>query len=394
MRLRIIISYCFFSLLALTAEQIYSPTWGYALDLPESFALTNKEDTSRYLFQHSILPVDLQIALYKKNEFQNIQNSAEHIFKQLNMEHKDILFLWRNKNAILSSVNFVYAPSEKYQPKNLSGWLLSLELPNDSGWLIMLTYTDTEKAGLYEPLMISAIDTVFTDMPSYFEPGPVTTALYPKTGTKEIEYSFNNATIKFNTELSDAQANQSVIDREFALLTFYLKHEHVYEAWKRYYRVIFRDAWSRLYPASSAIQSFFFNSAHSLTNLQIASEVLRFVQNFIYERDRNGADFMNLPQAFLEKRGDCDSRALLMILILKQLNIDAILLVSPAKSHAIAAIDCQTGGNEAGNYFTHNGKQYLLAETTSHTVPGEIVEKPFHPEDWFPVDFYLIDDLL
>lgn len=68
-------------------------------------------------------------------------------------------------------VDFVYAPSKEYKSKALYGWLLTLELPNEKGWLVMLTYTDKEKAKTCEPLMISSLDTVFTDPLSYFEPG-------------------------------------------------------------------------------------------------------------------------------------------------------------------------------------------------------------------------------
>lgn len=374
----------FFFGFCIYAEQLYSPTWGYSLDLPEGFALTNSESNFHYLFQHTILPVDLQIALYKNEEFEDVQKTAEHIFSQLKMAHKDIQFMWRNRPALLSMVNFIYSPSKEYKQKELSGWLLTLELPNNSSKLVLLSYTDKEKSAQCEPLMVSALDTVFTDALSYIEPGPITAALYPKTGTMETEYFFNNKKIKFSLDKSDAEANKSVIEREFSLLTVYLNSEHLVEAWKRYYKIIFRDSWSRIYPATAAIQSEF--SLLGTENAERATkEVLFFVQNFQYERNRNGSDLMNLPQAFLEKRGDCDCRSLLMTLILKQLNIDAFLLISGTKSHALAGVDCEG----SGACFSHNGKNYLLAETTAHVPLGEIDDEMSNPEDWFAVDFYI-----
>ena len=359
------------------------------MDLPEGFVLSDRGESTRYLFQHSILPVDLQVALYAKKEFADVQKAAAHIFEQLKMQHKDLPFVWRNKDAFLAMVDFVYAPSKEYKSKALSGWLLTLELPDEKGWLVMLTYTDKEKAKTCEPLMISSLDTVFTDPLSYFEPGPVTAALYPKTGEKEVSYEFNGKKIKFKIDESDALANKSVVDREFELLTAYLNKPDVIEAWKRYYKVIFRDAWSRLYSASSAVQALFSSYKKQPSAQELVKELLQFVQNFQYERDPTGSDFMNLPSALLEKKADCDSRALLMILMLKQMNVDAVLFVSPNKSHSMAGADCWAG---SGVCFLHNQKKYVLAETTAHVRLGETAKEMTDQKDWFTVNFYSTAD--
>ncbi len=293
-----------FCILGLEAEALSSPTWGYSLDLPEDFVLANREGNTRYLFQHSIQPVDLQIAIYTKDEFSSPSKTAMHIFSQLKMQHKDVPFIWHNKPAILSMLEFEYAPSEKYQKKKLAGWLLVIELPNDKGQLAMLTYTDADKAKKCEPLMISSLDMVFTDINSYFSAGPVTTALYPNKGEEKIDYEFAGKKLRVKTYRSDPEANKSVVDREFELLTIYLNRDSVFEAWKRYYRVIFRDAWSRIQPFSLAIQMAFpeLMDADGINYEKTADLVLKFVQSFKYLRDRKGSDFTNLPQAVLARK--------------------------------------------------------------------------------------------
>lgn len=117
---------------------------------------------------------------------------------------------------------------------------------------------------------------------------------------------------------------------------------------------------------------------------RVAKELLLFVQNFKYERHHEGSDFINLPQAFLEQRGDCDCRALLMVLMLKQMNYDGVLLVSGTKSHSMAGINLP---ESSGAFFSYNGINYLLAETTAHIPIGEIVDAMPTQEDWFAVDF-------
>lgn len=173
---------------SLYAEQISSPTWGYSLDLPEGFVLANREGNTRYLFQHSILPVDLQIALYKNAEFSDIKKMSEHIFSQLKMTHKDINFEWYTSKAVLSSVKFSSSQSSaKRQDNNMAGWLLILELPHTNDKLVLLGYADIKKAKQCEPLIISVLDTVSFDYNSYLLAGPVTTALCPKTGEKKLK---------------------------------------------------------------------------------------------------------------------------------------------------------------------------------------------------------------
>ncbi len=389
-----------FCILGISAEALTSPTWGYSLDLPEGFVLANREGNSRYLFQHSIQPVDLQIALYAKGEFSSPKQNAEHIFAQLKMKHKDKPFDWHYKKAYLSMIEFEYAPSEKYQKKRLAGWLLVLELPNDKGNLVMLTYTDADKAKTCEPLMISSLDTVFTDVNSYFIPGPVTTALYPERGKEEVNYKFNDKNIKFKMDISDPEANKSVVDREFQLLTIYLNRDNVFEAWKRYYQIIFRDAWSRIQSFTLALQMAY---PELMSETGIAPEkatelLLKFVQNFKYIRDRKGSDFTNLPQAVLQKKGDCDARSLLLVLVLKQMNIDAVLLISPTKHHSIAAVDygkeyfdkAQNDKTTNKHFFEHIGKNYIMTETTAHVEAGNLDDR-LNDADWFVVDFFLDD---
>ena len=70
---------------------------------------------------------------------------------------------------------------------------------------------------------------------------------------------------------------------------------------------------------------------------EVITELLSWTQGFTYERNFAGSDFTNLPKAFATESGDCDSRALLLVIMLNQLGIDAILLVSPEYSHAVAA---------------------------------------------------------
>jgi hypothetical protein len=123
------------------------------------------------------------------------------------------------------------------------------------------------------------------------------------------------------------------------------------------------------FPASSAIR--------------IASSALSHIQSFSYERNLMGSDFVNLVSALTEGRGDCDSRALLWALILAQANIEAGIMVSREYSHAMGIADIEGQGAR----FPFEGKQYLVAETTTKVDLGLIAQNMSEIDKWMGIAF-------
>ncbi|QEJ98231.1 hypothetical protein [Treponema phagedenis] len=363
---------------SLFADFMTSPTWGYALDLPEGFRLVQKEGNSRYLFQSEILPVDVQIALYPQTQFKTIDEAAQHIFTQLSAKKQITSFIWRDKPALNATLSFTA------DNKQMTGRLLTLQLADEKGWLVLLSYCEKEAEKRCEPLMLSALDAVFTDGASFFTPGPITTAAYPKKGLEKKTVSFHESKISVLFDKNDGQANQAVVDREFSILTLYRQNpEKVQAAWQRYYRMIYRDAWDRLAQFSFAIGTALPKEAKKDAR-KTAARILTWLQGFQYKRNPAGSDFINIPDAAIEKKGDCDVRGVLMAVVLQQMGIDTILMVSPQKSHALAAVDCKGEGAR----FQYNKKQYLIAETTASVEIGKIAADLADPALWFGVDFH------
>ncbi len=354
---------------ALIAIELGSPEWGYALDLPEGFELAERSGSERYHFAHSLYPVDLQIALYGRDRFPDAATALEFVTSQFKSTGHRIAFDWRGRGAAIGQLAF---PSH-------GGWAVALELANKKGWLVMADYTEEKRATELEPLMISTLDAVFTDDGSYFESGPMTAFAWAK--ERDITADYNDGTMKLALPFNsiDAEANQSIVDREFRLLTAYLQTPFVYDAWKRYYKMIWRDAWSRFEKPAFILGNKLPDDPAELT-----AKLLAWTQAFTYERNFEGSDFVNLPEAFATRVGDCDSRALLLVLLLNQMGVDAVLLVSPEYSHALAAVDCEG----AGARFELDGKKYLIADTTSKMKAGLIAADMADPAKWFAVEFY------
>ena len=59
--------------------------------------------------------------------------------------------------------------------------------------------------------------------------------------------------------------------------------------------------------------------------------------------------------------GDCDTRSVLLYTLLKQVEIDPIIVISNEYAHAMIAVDIPG----AGDYIIHKGKKFYFWETTN-----------------------------
>jgi hypothetical protein len=181
-----------------------------------------------------------------------------------------------------------------------------------------------------------------------------------------------------------ADAAQYIADREFKVLSYSAGTPRWKEAWVRFYRMIYRDAYDRLADAASALERSWNQSGSDMANTETAAKALAWVQSFTYERNFMGSDFVNPVSAALEGRGDCDSRALLWAIILRQANIEAALMVSREYSHAMGLVDSPGPGAR----IELEKKQWLVAETTSAVALGRIAAGNSDPGKWIGVNFY------
>lgn len=353
----------------LAAEQLNSPEWGYSVDLPEGFALAEKNGTTRYHFTSELVPVDLLIALYPRAQFKGADETLKFVTGQFKSTGTEVTLSWRHRSAAIGRI----------ETQAQGGWAIALELADGKGWLAMATFSARAKSDEYEALMISTLDAVFTDDGSYFEPGPMTAFAWQKEKAVNAPFSDGKTTFQVPFNSTDSEGNQSVVDREFKLLTMYLKSDLVTPAWQRYYRMIYRDAWARLEKPCFMVGNAWPSDPRKLTEA-----LLSWTQSFTYERNPAGSDFTNLPETFSTRKADCDARALLMVLMLNQLGVDAVLLVSPEYSHAVAAVDCPGDGAR----FPVGKKKYLICDTTAKVGPGLIAADMADPAKWFAVTFY------
>ena len=359
-----------FSLLSLGASPLHSATWGFSLDLPEGYEYIEGNNQDRYSFQGPNKAM-LDIVVYN-GVYQNVEQMANDIKRRLGSSGEIALFEYEGKAAALMDLRF----------RDFSGWGLCVELAKNEGnapLLCAMAYAPSSEADL-DVFHLSALDSIAPSDLEARRPGPVMDFSYPRGEAKEIPIKGTalSALIREN----DAEAAQALVDREFNLLRNYEKAPNWQQAWIRFYRAIYRDAWDRVAAAAFRLEREW-NSAQGLDERAFAEKALAFVQGFTYERDLEGSDFVNLVTAVTEGRGDCDSRSMLLAMILEQADIPSAIMVSRVHSHAMGLADIPGSGAR----FETGGKKWLVAETTDKVGIGLISADKSDIASWLGVIF-------
>jgi len=350
---------------------MYSPSWGFFIDLPEGYEYVDGDGKDRFSF---VGPEDLMfdIIVYR-DRFNTIFDLVEDVNRRITNKGDVDFFEYNGKQAAVIKLIF----------GDYDGWGLAVELEKTSAhpMLLALAYAPSNKKDL-ELFHISALDSISPTAAERRYPGPLMEYSYPRGNTQNVRLANGvNAVIREN----DAEASQVFIEREFAILQSYTNSPYLREASIRYYRLIYRDSFDRVKNAADAIARNFGGrvNLNDQEKRAFAQRVLAFIQGFEYERDLSGSDFLNLITAVTEGRGDCDNRAMLFAIVLANVNIPSAIMLSHHYSHAMGLANLQG----AGARFEALGTQWLVAETTAPVDIGLIAQDESDPQHWFAILF-------
>jgi hypothetical protein len=373
-----IFSFCIFlfaSPLLLQASPINFSSWGFSLDLPEEYELVDGGLQNAFSFQSSAGAFfDLQIDVSGVS----LEALAQDVQKQLNNKGETEIFDYRGGKAFIIELDFVNNGSR------ITGYGLGFELERKDRvvpLLLALAYNRAE-SGDMTFLHTSALDSIAPVHGARLYPGAITAYSFPRGELKTLPLAGGGGKALFRE--NDALAAQYVVDREDMVMARYVSSPLWKEAWRRFYRTIYRDSFERIKNAAFILERMW--NVPALDNRNLADKALSWVQTFIYERDLDGSDFVNLVTAVTEGRGDCDSRALLWAVVLRQADIPTAIMVSREYSHAIGLADIADAENGGSARFSFAGKRWLVAETTAKVGIGLIGESVKDPHYWLGVE--------
>ena len=359
------------------AEILNSPTWGYSVDLPEEFVLVDKNGADSYMFENAFVSSTVILKAYKKEKFSSSLEAMETVMKQLGAEFECAETDWRNTDCIISQFAFNIGGASN------TGWAVSSLLQDSKGYVVMLCYTPTDVFYDLEQFVISCVDSLCIDYGSYYSPGPLTSFAFPKGEVQNHTVEIAGEKIDFTLDSSDIEADRFVVEREYSVLCLYQDSEMWVEAWQRYYRQVYKNAYSRLKIAAFNIYNRLIKTCKSENpEIELAQKLLSWTQGFDYVRDFTSTDFTPITASITGTGSDCDSRAMLLACLLHHMNYDTCLFVSAEFSHSLFGIVL----DKAGAKINIDGRQFLLGETTAQVDIGLVPANMNQTDKWIFVE--------
>lgn len=365
------------------SEQITDRDFGFSLDIPEVFEIADyTEDGMSYVFSHPNIPVTL---VMKLTEEKNAKSAAEVLninLKKLNASGETDSFKWNGTVCGIS--NFSMSLDDNY-----SGWAVSAPVKIQDYYVILLCYAPKSKKSC-DQFIISTINSLSINNEYLNTPGIITSYAFPPEGSESVLLKIGGKEIKTSLDKSDEEAAKFVIDLEYSVLNLYANHKMWKEAWQRYYRMIYRDNAGRLQQTAKNIYDSIYpelkKSKPQDADIKYAQALLSWVQTFGYERAQSKieSDFTSLPASIKGKGSDCDSRSMLVSVLLNYTGIDTAMLISREYSHAVVVTDIPAPGQ---TFTMENGREYLFGETTARVTWGMLAQDQADRTKWIPVTF-------
>ncbi len=400
LRIRRLIGLFLFCASTLMAEPLASPSWGFSFDPPAGFSLTDGDGKDRFAFVDSVSSVELALRAYPSGTYGSCEEAMKTAMGRLSAQWDSASFNYGRRRVVIAKLEF---DSLGYEA---SGWAICGELDTAEGqaqrgtaaapaFLLAIAYGEKGKTENAGPVIPSVLDSLRFGPVDSMLPGPITFFTYPQEGEKTVNVTIEGVKEATTIDKADAEASAYVVEREYAVLTAYQNSPLWLDAWTRFYRETWRDSWARLdgfaFAAERAARTAIMlrpdadggptSAAQDDPDRALAATLLHWVQGFHYERNLEGSDFVDLVSSATEERGDCDSRSMLLALLLRKANVNAILMVSPEYSHAMTGIDVGGGGAR----FDFQDSKWLVAETTDDVAIGLIGQTVSDPTKWIGI---------
>lgn len=357
----------------ISAKEFVLPAFGYYVDLPDGWNVLDASRSDLVSFTDATRHGVFQIKRFESGTFPSVTEMSQYMKNALHADGDTAAFTYNGEPAVLADWRFT---ASKYPAR---GYFVFLKQEQHE---VMLTaFTALQQYNGLHDFLISCIDSFSYDTSTKMRPGPISQFYKEFPGNKRqptaISVVGTEKTLLVDPE--SMEASQVLIEREARVLAAYKENRN--EAWKRYYRMIYRDTYPRLEPVFRLIEEEVEKKAPEGETLP--EYLLEWIQSFEYSRLDSFSDLLSPLTSVIRSTGDCDARGLLYVILLRYFGIDSILLVSSEYKHSVAAVD--TPGK--GARFDYKGKGYLIAETTDDVAIGLIQQHMADPRGWVPVEF-------
>ncbi len=239
----------------------------------------------------------------------------------------------------------------------------------------------------YHDTLVSALDSFAPGIEARLTPGPISQFYYayppPEQRRREIVIGDSGYALPLPADDGEIEATRVLIEREARVLhTWYTPGQPDglwKDAWRRFYRAIYRDNYRRLAPLVPELLRYF--RREGIGGDEVPHALLSWLQNFAYRRVGGDADVQPPLSSLITGSGDCDSLGIVYATLLHHLGYEAILMVSHEYGHAMVGVDVDGEGAR----FEYGGTAYLVAELTDNVPMGRIDQSIANPAGWIGV---------
>jgi hypothetical protein len=340
--------------------------------LPEGWLLYSREEKDRISFCDPDQMIIFQVSRYKGDHYVSDEIMMEEHLDALEVtERESSRFPYQGRSCSLGDVSF------NSGGMGLRGWFLFLEREDWDYYLTAFTMAGNYESSL--PLILSCLDGFSADKEGRNGPGALAAFLSTSSPEERSSLDFNGRSLDFSWNTGREEASRLLIEREAGILAEYRVPELFDEAWKRYYRMIYRDCRSDLEELALTLQGL----CRGMDERETAETLLTWLQDFEYGSTSRFSDLLSPIETVLGGRGDCDALALVYALLLNRMGIDAAIMVSRDFGHALGAVS--VSGDGAG--FSLGGKRFVVAEMTRDVALGQIAADQADMSRWVVVTF-------
>ncbi|MDC7218799.1 MAG: hypothetical protein PQJ59_02600 [Spirochaetales bacterium] len=358
---------------SLWGEQLYVEAGDYRINIPVRWSIYDKTDVSNLSIISDDQSVIFQISYYEGDQFEDVTDMYRFFADGIGAEEADKSTLsYLDWNTLIADVSFDSGGNL------FRGWFMFLEGEEFDYQVIAFSpQQDYEKTFRY---ILSCLDSFAPGEEARRYPGVISRMTYQEENAvyeKKTDFLDGRALV-YDYDEVEFQASQTVIEREAVILTNYESgSSEAAFAWDRYYKLIYRDNYSRLEPIYHSLKPHMAGKS----DLEVAESLLDWLQGFEYGSSNTFSDLLSPLESLVSGVGDCDSLALAYLILLDYFEIEGILLVSEVYHHAMAGVAVERGGYT----FPFRGKSYLVTELTKDVEMGMIAQNMSDPQGWLGI---------
>ncbi len=353
----------------LAAEPLAVGSLGYAVDLPEGWRMIEGAEGSVQSFADPSRTALLQVFSFASGSFASSEELARVIGERLGAKGEGAAYLYSGADATIADLRFAAGrtPARGY----------AVFLRGDPTDYALLAFAPEASFWQHHDALLSALDSFCPQARLGNAPGPVAQFASPFPAQREgsVTIAVGGHTLTVPTGADEQDAGQDLVEREARILA--AETRRFLPAWQRFFRVIYRDNLLRLASVGEQL-------AVVLSDLEPrarAEALLAWIQGFRYARTGTVSDLSSPLRCLAEAAGDCDSRALLYVMLLHHMGLDAVLLVSTEYRHSAVGVAVEG----AGARISAAGRSYVFAEVTDKVALGLVASDQADPKGWIPV---------